>query len=57
MSSMGTIVAIITVLGSLFLVTRGSTFQSMKASQTVKLAAIWAAIILGLVLLISFLQH
>ena len=47
------IVAVISVIGSLILVTSGSRFRSMPMGKTVKLALIWAAIILGMVLIIQ----
>lgn len=53
MNQTGMIVAVISVIGSLILVTSGSRFRSMPMGATLKLALIWAAIILGLVLIIQ----
>ena len=53
MSSTAQIVAIIAVLGSLFLVTRGFRGHGLSMNQTVKMALIWAAIILVGTLVLS----
>lgn len=47
------IVAIITVIGSLVLVTRNSGLARLGAVRIIRLALIWAAIILSVVLLIQ----
>ncbi|MCJ2177469.1 hypothetical protein [Novosphingobium album (ex Hu et al. 2023)] len=49
----GMIVSIISVIACLILVTRGAPFRNLGMSKTVQYAAIWAAIIIGLVLLIQ----
>lgn len=46
MSTPAQIVALISVLGSLFLATRGFRGHGLSLNQTVKMALIWAAIIL-----------
>jgi hypothetical protein len=53
MSQTGMIVAVISVIGSLILVTRGSRFRSTPMGVKLKLALIWAAIIIGLVVIIQ----
>lgn len=53
MTTTAQIVAIISVLASLFLVTRGFRSHGLSINQTVKMALIWAAIILVGTLLIS----
>lgn len=53
MSQAGLIVGIISVIGALVLVTRHSRFRSMPRATTIKLALIWAAIIIGVVLIIQ----
>ncbi|MDF2640021.1 MAG: hypothetical protein K0R64_3005 [Novosphingobium lindaniclasticum] len=52
MNQTGMIVAVISVIGSLILVSSGSRFRSMPMGKMVKLALIWTAIIVGLVLII-----
>lgn len=52
MSTTAQIVTIISVLLSLFLVTRGFSSHGLSMSQTVKMALIWVAIILVGTLLI-----
>jgi ABC-type oligopeptide transport system ATPase subunit len=52
-STTAQIVTIISVLLSLFLVTRGFSSHGLSMSQTVKMALIWAVIILVGTLLIS----
>jgi hypothetical protein len=47
------IVAVISVIGSLILVTSGSRFRSTPMGIKLKLALIWAAIIIGLVVIIQ----
>lgn len=49
------IVSVIAVIGSLILVTRGAGLSRMGTARIVRLALIWAAIILGLMLLIDVL--
>lgn len=46
MSTTAQIVALISLLGSLFLATRGFRGHGLSLNQTVKMALIWAAIIL-----------
>jgi hypothetical protein len=53
MSQTGMIVAVISVIGSLILVTSGSRFRSTPMGTKLQLALIWAAIIVGLVLVIQ----
>ncbi len=53
MISGATIVSIITVVACLFLVARGSALRRLGAAGMIKLALIWGAIILGLMLLIE----
>ncbi|WP_161597978.1 hypothetical protein [Novosphingobium ginsenosidimutans] len=53
MTTTAQIVAIISVLASLFLVTRGFRSHGLSINQTVKMALIWAAIISVGTLLIS----
>lgn len=48
-----TIVSIIAVIGALILATRGSRFRNLGLNRTVRLALIWAAIIVSLVLVIQ----
>ncbi len=55
MSTTAQIVAIISVLGSLFLVTRNYSSLGLSMNQTVKMALIWAVIILVGSLVISHL--
>ena len=55
MSTTAQIVAIISVLGSLFLVTRNYSSLGLSMSQTVRMALIWAVIILVGTLVISHL--
>ncbi len=47
------IVSIISVIACLILVTRGAPFRNLGTSKTIQYAAIWGAIIIGLVLLIQ----
>ncbi|WP_231635880.1 hypothetical protein [Novosphingobium sp. ST904] len=47
------IVGIIAVIGALILVTSNSRFRSLPKSRMLKMALIWAVIIIGLVLLIQ----
>ena len=55
MSTTAQIVAIISVLGSLFLATRGFRGHGLSLNQTVKMALIWAAIIaIGTLVISSF---
>ncbi len=53
MSQTGLIVGIISVIGALILVTSHSRFRAMPMGQTLKLALIWAVIIIGLVAIIQ----
>lgn len=50
---MGTIVGVISVIGCLILATRSSSFRNLGLSRTLQYALIWAAIIIGLVVLIQ----
>ena len=43
----------ISLIGCLILVTRNSQLHSLGAGKTMRLVAIWAAIIIGLVLIIQ----
>lgn len=54
MSSTATIIGVISVIGALVLVTRNSQFRVLGFSKGLRLALIWAAIIIGLVLVIQF---
>lgn len=47
------IVSIISVAACLILVTRGAPFRHLGSTKTIQYAAIWAAIIIGLVVLIQ----
>jgi len=49
-----TIVSMIAVLGSLVLVTRNSAFREMGSARMIRMAFVWAAIILGLFLIFQF---
>lgn len=53
MNATATIVSIIAVIGALILATRGSRFRELGASRTIRLALIWAAIIVGLAIVIQ----
>ncbi len=53
MSTTGMIVSIVSVIACLILVTRGAPFRNLGASKAIRYAAIWAAIIIGLVLIIE----
>lgn len=53
MSNTATIVGMISVIGALFLVTSNSQFRQLGLSKGIKLALIWAVIIVGLVLAIQ----
>lgn len=55
MSATATIVGVISVIGALILVTSNSRFRQLGFSNGLKLALIWAAIIIGLVVLIQVL--
>lgn len=48
-----TIVSIIAVLGALILATRNARFRNLGISRMVRLALVWLAIILGLLLVIQ----
>jgi hypothetical protein len=54
MSTTGVIVAIISLLGALILAWSGLQSHNLSTSRKLKMAAIWAAIIGGLALLLSF---
>ncbi len=47
------IVGVISVIGALFLVSSNSQFRQLGLSKGIKLALIWAVIIVGLVLTIQ----
>lgn len=49
------IVSIITLLGWLFLVLRNSEIRSLDRSRVLKLAAVWAAIIVTMVVVVQML--
>lgn len=46
-------VAVIAMIGSLFLVTSNSRFRNMSGGKAARLALIWAVIIVALVLLVQ----
>lgn len=48
-----TIVSIIAVLGALILATHNARFRNLGISRMVRLALVWLAIILGLLLVIQ----
>lgn len=48
------IVSIISVIGCLILATRSSAVRNLGMGRSVRLALIWVAIIVGLVLVIQF---
>lgn len=47
------IVSIIAVIGALILATNNSRFRNLGMSRAIRLALIWAAIIVGLVLVVQ----
>lgn len=49
----GTIVSIIAVIACLILATRGAPFRDLGMNKAIQYAAIWGAIIIGLVLVIQ----
>ncbi|SFG03495.1 hypothetical protein SAMN05518801_10617 [Novosphingobium sp. CF614] len=53
MNQAATIVSIITVIGCLVLATRSAALRGLGMARAFRLALIWAAIILGLVLAIQ----
>ncbi|EJL26944.1 hypothetical protein [Novosphingobium sp. AP12] len=53
MNQAGMIVSVIAICACLVLALRNSQVRSMGAGKVLRLAAIWAAIIIGLVLLIQ----
>lgn len=53
MNQTATIVSMIAILGSLILVLRNSEIRSLGAGKALRMAAIWGAIIVGLVLVIQ----
>lgn len=53
MNQTGMIVSVIAICGCLVLALRNSEIRSMGAGKALRLAAIWAAIIIGLVLVIQ----
>ncbi|WP_395394929.1 hypothetical protein WBP07_06280 [Novosphingobium sp. BL-8A] len=55
MSNTATIVGIISVIGALILVTSNSRFRALGFSKGLKLALIWAVIIIGLVMVVQVL--
>ncbi|WP_241126801.1 hypothetical protein [Novosphingobium terrae] len=46
-------VAVIAMIGSLILVTNNSRFRNLSGGKAIRLALIWAAIIVALVLLVQ----
>lgn len=56
MSNTATIVGVISVIGALILVTSNSRFRALGFSKGLKLALIWAVIIIGLVMAIQMLD-
>ncbi len=55
MSQTATIVSVIAIVGWLILVMRNPQIRTMGLSKALRLAAIWAVIIVGLVLVIRAL--
>lgn len=53
MSITAAIVSLVAVIGALVLATSSSQFRSLGAARIIRLALIWAAIIVGLVLVIQ----
>lgn len=53
MSQTAMIMSVISLIGCLILVTRNSQLRSLGTGKTMRLVAIWAAIIVGLVLVIQ----
>jgi hypothetical protein len=53
MNGTAMIVSIISVIGALILVTSRSQFRNLGMKRMLRLALIWAAIIVGMVLLIQ----
>jgi hypothetical protein len=53
MSMTATIVSIIAVLGALILATNNAQFRNLSKGRMIRLALIWAAIIVGLVLVVE----
>ncbi|MFC6621804.1 hypothetical protein [Novosphingobium panipatense] len=55
MTQAAMIVSIITLLGWLFLVLRNSEIRSLDRSRVLKLAAVWAAIIVTMLVVVQML--
>ncbi|GGB98337.1 hypothetical protein GCM10011494_16040 [Novosphingobium endophyticum] len=53
MNTAATIVSIIAVLGALILATSSAQFRNLGMSRMLRLALIWGAIIIGLVLVVQ----
>lgn len=53
MSAAAMIVSIIAVIGALILATNNSRFRSLGKGRAIRLALIWVAIIVGLVVVIQ----
>ncbi|AXB76677.1 hypothetical protein [Novosphingobium sp. P6W] len=53
MSQTAMIMSVISLIGCLILVTRNSQLRSLGTGKTMRLVAIWAVIIVGLVLVIQ----
>lgn len=53
MNTTASIVSLIAVLGALVLATRNSKFRDLGARRMLRLALIWGALIIGLVLVIQ----
>lgn len=53
MNTTASIVSLIAVLGALVLATRNSKFRDLDARRMLRLALIWGALIIGLVLAIQ----
>jgi ABC-type amino acid transport system permease subunit len=53
MMQMGQIVSVIAIVACLVLALRNSEVRSMSSGKALRMAALWAAIIIGLVLVIQ----
>lgn len=53
MSTAATIVSLVAVIGALILATSNARFRNLGAGRMIRLALIWIAIIVGLVLVIQ----
>jgi ABC-type amino acid transport system permease subunit len=53
MMQMGQIVSVIAIIACLVLALRNSEVRSMGSGKAIRMAALWAAIIIGLVLVIQ----